>query len=105
VEVWLCLFRPSCYKCQSIGRSEQGRHGGQNPTASVLFRYKSVETVNILFLSFSCIAKVQTPNPEHQKGSHLSWVDLDCQVITLDSHSVVFCVLRYSPSMNDGYRA
>jgi len=36
------------------------------------------------------IAEVQTPNPEHQKGSHLDWVDLDYQVITLDSHSVVF---------------
>jgi len=39
------------------------------------------------------IAEVQTPNPKHQKGSHLNWVDLDCQVITLDSHSVLFCVL------------
>ena len=33
---------------------------------------------------------MQTPNPKHQKGSHLNWVGLDCQVITLDSHSVVF---------------
>ena len=47
------------------------------------------------------IAEVQTPNPEHQKGSHLNWVDLDCQVKNLDSHSVLFCVLWYFvPTMN-----
>jgi len=27
------------------------------------------------------IAEVQTPNPDHQMGSHLNWVDLDCQAI------------------------
>jgi len=36
---------------------------------------------------------MQTPYPKHQKGVLLNWVDLDCQVITLDSPSVVFCVL------------